>query len=111
MVLEDETPSQSSTRPAAAGKTLTTADCQADLATAVDGGSGIICVDMPSQRIHVVPPITVAAIVTLNTASECVCDVSCWQIAPTLFFSNSISSHRKVASAFVLKVSILCGVQ
>ena len=44
-VLEDETPPQSPTHPAAAGKTPTTDDHQADPATAVYGDSGVICVD------------------------------------------------------------------
>ena len=64
LVLEEETPPQSPTHPAAAGKTPTTNDCQADLqlATTVEWGSGVICIDcMPSQRIQVIPPLLCSA--------------------------------------------------
>ena len=56
-MLGDDIPPNNTTLPAAGGKTPTTDESQVELATAVDGGSGVIYADsMPSQRIHVVPP-------------------------------------------------------
>ena len=56
-LLEDDVPPNSATLPAAGGKTSTTDESQVDLATTVDGGTGVICIDsIPSQRIHVIPP-------------------------------------------------------
>ena len=56
LVPEEETPLQSPTHPAAISKLPSTGDHQADLATTVDGGSGVLQIDStPSQRIHVIP--------------------------------------------------------
>ena len=52
LVLQDKAPLQPPTPPAAVGKTRTIDSHYADLATIVDRGSGVICIDsMPSQRI------------------------------------------------------------
>ena len=57
LVLEDQVPPQDTTLPTAAGKTPTTSLYEAALTTAVDGGSGDVCIDgMPSQGLHVVSP-------------------------------------------------------
>ena len=43
---------------------------EAGLATAVDGGSGVLCIDsihcMPSQWLHVVPPSVRSTMVDVN---------------------------------------------
>ena len=57
LVLEDKTPPQPPTQPAAAAKTPATHNHQADLATTVDGAVGLYALTLCLAKGYMLPPL------------------------------------------------------